>query len=57
MPMPRALRVLMKARQWGSASEISAETPRAMRLPSERRMPMAVKTAQSRTAPLILTLM
>jgi hypothetical protein len=28
-----------------------------MRLPSERRMPMAVKTAQSRTAPLILTLM
>ena len=55
--MPRALRVLMKARQWGSASEISAETPRAMRLPSERRMPMAVKTAQSRTAPLILTLM
>jgi hypothetical protein len=56
MPMPRALSELMKALQWGSASKMAAETPRAMRFPSQRRIPMALRTAQSLTAPLRRTL-
>ena len=47
MPMPRSLRLLVKSRQWISASERAQETPRIIRLPSSRRTPMAMRVAQS----------